>query len=297
MSIASRQAGLVTRRQVLALGFSDRMISRRIASERWTRQEAGVYGLYPVQPARLALAIAVAKLPATVSHESAAELHGMSPVARGRCVVTVPHRLTNRCRGVTVHESTDLAEEHVEVLEHLPVTTAARTLVDLAAVMRRARLRKVVQAAIVANLVEFGDLASCFSAVARKGKPGVAAMREVLTDLAWKPVASESDLELRLLDVLHGAGLPLPLAQYPLPWRPTTSGRVDFAYPNAKLIIECDGRRWHATVESFSHDRRRDNLAQLAGWRVLRFTWDDVTHSQPYIVDAVRSALLARRSA
>ena len=51
------------------------------------------------------------------------------------------------------------------------------------------------------------------------------------------------------------------------------NGRVDFAYPQIRLIIELDGRAWHSTLEAFESDRMRDNHAQLAGWRVLRITY------------------------
>jgi predicted transcriptional regulator of viral defense system len=297
MEIASRQAGVITRRQALAIGITDRMIFARSQSGRWQRPAPGVYCVYPTPHDRLALAVAVAKLTATVSHESAGAMHEFERLPVGRCVVTVPHRLTNRCDDVTVHESTDLTPDHVMMMDDLPVTTPERTLVDLAAVLRPKHLRAVVEAALVRRQVEIADIWACFESVARRGKPGVTAMRAVLTELCETPVMVESELERRLLSVLRSSGLPDPVMQPGLPWRATSTGRVDFAYPQAKLIIECDGRRWHTSVESFELDRRRDNLAQLAGWRVLRFTWVDVTSMAPYVVETVRSALRAQPAA
>ncbi len=297
IEIASRQAGIITRRQAMAAGMTDRMIFRRVQRRRWRRVAAGVYALYPTPPDRIPLAIAVAKLTATVSHEAAGDIHGFARIPPGRCVVTVPHRLTNRCDDVIVHESTDLAPEHVMSVDDLPVTTPERTLVDLAAVLRPRHLRVVVESALVQRTVELDGLWACFSGIARRGKPGVAAMRGVLTELSGDPVVVESELERRLLELLRNSGLPEPVAQHGLPWRSTSTGRVDFAYPKARLIIECDGRRWHTSVESFEFDRRRDNLAQLAGWRVLRFTWADVIQRAPYVIQAVRSALPARPAA
>jgi very-short-patch-repair endonuclease len=67
-------------------------------------------------------------------------------------------------------------------------------------------------------------------------------------------------------------------------------GRVDFVYPDARLIVEVDGRRFHGP-ETFESDRRRDNAAQLVGWRVLRFTWRMVTEQPEYVVSSIRRAL------
>lgn len=241
----------------------------------------------PIRP----LAVAVAKLPAVVSHESAAELHGLANVPLGRVVVTVRHRSSNRCLGVVVHESTDLAPEHIERLADLPVTTVARTFIDLAAVMGPRRYRRVVDDAIAARRLDLDELRRRFAAVARRGRPGTALLREVLDELGPGHVPAESELESRLLELLDAGGMPVPVRQLPLPWRTRETGRVDFAYPQHRLLIECDGRRWHTSVDAFQNDRRRDNLAQLAGWRVLRFTWDDVTGRPGDVLDTLTTAL------
>ncbi len=72
-----------------------------------------------------------------------------------------------------------------------------------------------------------------------------------------------------------------------------TNGRVDMAYESHRLVIEADGRRWHATSAAFLEDRERDNKAQLAGWRVLRFSWWDVEERPAYVTSAIRTALCA----
>jgi very-short-patch-repair endonuclease len=72
-----------------------------------------------------------------------------------------------------------------------------------------------------------------------------------------------------------------------------TNGRVDFAYPKHNLVIEGDSRRWHTLLNSFEIDRLRDNAAQLAGWRVLRFTWQEITENPERVVSTIRLALLS----
>ncbi len=68
-------------------------------------------------------------------------------------------------------------------------------------------------------------------------------------------------------------------------------GRVDIVYLDSKLIVEADSWRWHNDPRSWQADRRRDNLAQLAGWTVLRFTWADLTRRPSYVVAAVKAGL------
>src|SRR5688572_5784149 len=110
------------------------------------------------------------------------------------------------------------------------------------------------------------------SASRGEAKPGMANLRKVLESRGPGYVAPASRLERLLTDVLTGGGLPLPERQHPLPSR-VGPGRVDLAYPAARLIIEADSRRWHTRVADFETDRLRDNEATVLGWRILRYTW------------------------
>ncbi|MFB3044184.1 MAG: endonuclease domain-containing protein, partial [Acidimicrobiia bacterium] len=69
------------------------------------------------------------------------------------------------------------------------------------------------------------------------------------------------------------------------------NGRVDLAYPAHQLVIEGDSRRWHTLLNSFELDRKRDNAAQLAGWRTLRFIWDEITQEPEEVVRVIAQAL------
>lgn len=291
-SIADGQHGVVTRRQALAVGMTDRMIERRVSSGVWGRLAPGVYRLYGDQHSLVGrLAAATAFLPAVVSHESAAELHGLARVPHGRAVVTVPHRCTRRFPGVYVHQSTDLTEDFVVAVSGLPTTSISRTIVDLAAVLHPQRLRRVVDECLVTKVVGLETLVETLATLSRRGKPGVQRLREILESIGPGMEAAESVLEAELVRLLVGSGLPEPMQQLPLPWREGRPGRIDLAYPEAHLLIEADSRRWHSMAEAFEVDRRRDNLAMLAGWRVLRFTWRDVVKRPDYVVRLVAELL------
>jgi hypothetical protein len=289
--IAEEQYGVITRAQALSAGLSDATIARRIEGGIWTRLDRGAYLIFGRPTPMARLAAATATLPAVVSHQSAAGLHRLGWPASALPVVTVPHRFTNRFAGVAVRESTDLVDDDMVIIDGLPTTSVPRTLFDLARGSKPWRLRATIEAALLDKKATVAELQRILDRVGRRGRPGTALFREILSELGPGYVASESELERRTIELLEHAGLPAPVRQLPVPWRSAVDGRIDLAYPEARLLIECDGRRWHTTSEAFERDRRRDNLAQLNHWRVLRFTWEDVTRFPGRVIDQVREAL------
>jgi very-short-patch-repair endonuclease len=138
--------------------------------------------------------------------------------------------------------------------------------------------------------VTLNQVIEVFDHVARPGKRGVRNLRVVLAARAPGYVPPESALESLLLKVLRRGGLPRPVLQYPFPGRPPGEARVDAAYPSSHVLIEADGRRWHTRVDDFVRDRGRDNEVVALGWRVLRFTWEDLRHRPDRVCAVVRRA-------
>ena len=290
--IAEGQCGLISRSQALAIGFTDRTIEFRLRSGLWDRVVPGVYGLPGrIKDRRSWLAAATLSLPgAVVSHQSAGTLHDI-PGLPDLVVVTVPFRTTHSFPGVIVHRSTDLTAPDIVTLDGLPVTTLLRTVIDLASVLHEERLTRVVDYCLSSRRLALEGLQTGLEAIARRGKPGVRSLRKILDERGPGWVAPESELERLALQVLAAGGLPEPERQVAVPWRSHQGERVDFAYPHQRLIIEVDGRRWHSRDLDFENDRRRDNLAMLAGWRVLRFTWRELREDPTRVCSMVRRAL------
>jgi len=130
----------------------------------------------------------------------------------------------------------------------------------------------------------------------RRGRKGSRMVAEALTDRIGGPVIAPTVLERRLLALLEEAGLPAPVQQPNLPWLDGVDDRVDCAYPELRVVIEADSRRWHTRLEDFEEDRRRDQLAAAAGWKVLRFTWRQITEEPEHVVATVRAILDAQRA-
>ncbi len=292
VDLAIQNGGLVSRDQAIALGMSKRTLARRVETNHLVAIAPGILALPgAIQTERGLLGAAAAGIGAVASHQSAARLHGFDLRDTLTVSVTVPIRRSNRFHTVVVHESTDLAASETTWIEGIPVTDPPRTLIDLATVASRYELANLVDEAVRRRLTTYDSVAIRLESIARKGKPGVVKLRGVLESRESKPKATESNLEMRVLRLLTTNGLPAPSPQFRPPWLRAINGRVDFAYIDKRVIVEADSKRWHDSPEAFQRDRERDNLAQIAGWTILRFTWSDLIERPSYLVATVREVL------
>lgn len=291
-----QSGGVITRREALALGMSSTTLKTRVSTGHLIAVGFGIYTLPGVLESELTLLrAATAALDAVASHQSAGRLHGLDGLGATRVAVSVPVRRSNRFAGVVVHQLTDLSVDEVVEISGIPATDPSRTIIDLAAILSVERLAPIADQAVRMKLTSYSKLLARLDQMARRGKPGVTTMRRLLEPRLGRNYASDSALETKLLNLLEKGGLPRPDTQYRPPWLRKMNGRVDLAYVQERVIVEGDSRQWHGAPEPFQADRRRDNLAQLAGWIVLRFTWDDITNRPVYVVQTVRDALSARR--
>lgn len=283
--------GIITRREALALGMTARTLDRRITEGVLAKVATGIYALPGVlETERSILAAAARGLGAVISHQAAARFHGVT-VPGPRLVVSVPHRRTHLFPDVVVHQLTDIRAVDVTSESSVPTTTPARTTIDLAAVLSPTQLGRAVDRFASLGLASFEQMSQILDELGRKGKPGTVRLRRALEPRLGITGNSESDLESRLLEVIRLSGLPEPQVQHHPTWLKHVNGRVDLAYPDFKLVVEGDSREWHGDEYTFQADRERDNLAQLAGWKVLRFTWSDITRKPDYVVSSIRRAL------
>jgi hypothetical protein len=178
------------------------------------------------------------------------------------------------------------------MVDDIPATTIPRTICDLASILHPAHLSAIVDDLVAEKRLELPKLRSIGEQLARRGKPGSTALRALLEERTSIDSAVASRLERLGLAALVEAGLPQPVLEFPAPWDETR--RLDAAYPDVRVGIEWDSKRWHTQVAAFENDRRRDRSALLHGWRVFRFTWEDVTNRRHEVVGTVRSALSMR---
>lgn len=291
LRIAQSQGGVVLRSQAIDAGFSDSRIYRCVASGEWKRVVRGGYRLLE-SAGRLDLArAAVAVLPnSIVSHHSAAAILGIPRVPRDIVSVAVPSRTTHVFPGVAIHRYDDLEDSHLVVERALPLTTPDRTIVDLASVVSPRHLASIVDEAVAENLCTIEGIDTVLRSVARKGKPGVASMRAVI-DARSGDQPTGTLLERRGAMLLIGVGITGFVQEYAIPW--DRDRRFDLAFPSERVAIEWDSRRWHMQVDAMRRDRERDRTAVEHGWRILRFTWDDIHEAPDMVIDTVRRVLTA----
>jgi very-short-patch-repair endonuclease len=288
-SLAVIQGGVVTRRQVLAAGVTDRQISYRIRTGRWSRVATGGYRAIDMSGRKNLLRAATTMLPECVaSHFSAAALHGLAHVDTRTVSVTVHSRTTHVFPGVRVLRAHDLAPQHCCTVDGISTTSVARTIVDLAAVVHHQRLRATIDDAIASRKTTAPEIEAVLGDVARRGKPGVRVLRAELEN--WIGGSTdETVLEGAGNRLLANAGIEGWETQYSIPWSPNK--RFDVALPKSQVAIEWDSRRWHAQGQALEADRERDAAVQAHGWRILRFTWSDVHDRPGYVIDTIRAVL------
>jgi len=285
--LAAAQHGVVGRRQLLAAGVTSSMIETRIGSGLLVPRLRGVYAVGHDRLRReghwLAAVLAVGP-GAALSHRSAAALHGLRPAGGVRVDVSTSGRPRGQT-GIAIHHTTVL---EVEKRDGVPVTPVARTLVDLAGVVPRDQLAKALREAERQQVLDVRAIEAALGRVRNRPGPGHAAMRAALEDMRAKGTQlTRSALEDRFLALLDAHGLPRPLVNT---W--IESLEVDAAWPAARLVVELDGWAHHGDRAAFQRDRDRANLLLEAGWRIARFTHDDVVR-RPAEIAARLARLLA----
>ncbi len=116
-------------------------------------------------------------------------------------------------------------------------------------------------------------------------------MRDLVAERNDGQPVPQSALKARFLQVIREAGLPTPVRQLDVGDREGWVGRVDFAYPRARLLIELDGRRHHTALLDWERDLGRGNRLVAGGWRLVRITWRELADHPDRVVELLRRAL------
>lgn len=224
---------------------------------------------------------------AVLSHRSAAALWGFGE-ARPRTDVSAPRRAGRSRAGIAVHRADTLDEEDKTVLNHIPCTSAPRTLLDLAAVVDRRTLERAVDRAEELRLF---DLHALYELLCRHPRRrGRRALATILADYD-RSTATRSVAEERMLALTSGAGLPRPRVNAWIALDDNTGYEADFLWPAARLIVEVDGRSHHARRDAFEHDRQRDRHLALAGYETRRYAAAELRSRPAEVVDELRQFL------
>jgi hypothetical protein len=269
--LAARQYGVASREQLLRLGLGRRAIEHRIERGRLHPVHRGIYAVGRpglTAEGRWMAAVLAAGPRAVLSHTSAGGLLALRPQVGSTTHVTVPRRRRAR-HGLEIHQASLPADE-VTVEAGIPVTTVARTLLDLATCLNRPDLELAVNEAERRGLADAPSLPELVRRYPRRA--GLARLRSVLED-GWVGVGVvRSVLEQRFLAFVAELGLPRPEVNAILR---VDDGwvEVDCLWRSRRLIVELDGHAYHSNRAAYERDRERDRALAAAGWKVVRVTW------------------------
>ena len=270
--LARTQQGAMNRAQLLERELSERQIDHRLDTGRLIDLGHSVYAVPSAKPTHLRQykAAELAVPGAAICGLAASVLHTLGVTRSAKPEIAVHPSAAHRCRLARVHRRRDI---RVTTVQGIRVTTIPQTLVDITRRVRLELLEDCWTGALIRNRTSLEALTDRVVAAEqqRLGHRGLA--RAVLDSLVHGAGIVESELEGRLLRLLLAVpGLPMIVPQHPLDFWASGRGRADLAIPAWRLLIEVDGRAWHARLRDFDADRERDNFAVANGWVVLRFT-------------------------
>jgi hypothetical protein len=232
----------------------------------------------------------------TVSHEASFVLHRVDRIPFALAMTVGPEG-SHRHEGIRIHRAGDLLAEHRCAIAGIRTTTVARAVVDVASVLSPSALEYVLDhVTVTRRLVTIGEVARTWRQVNRRGRRGIRNLTRLLEARSPTEPAPRSRLERRADELIARAGLPMPVREHPLPSDGSYRGFVDRAWPQLQLILEIDGRCWHARERAMANDRARDRQSAALAWQTLRILDEEIDGCPEAVVSELIDIYDARRS-
>jgi very-short-patch-repair endonuclease len=218
-----------------------------------------------------------------VSHDSAAGMWGFRPPVNESVHITAVGRRSESRAGIRVHRVRSIDDRDTRRHSGLPITSPARTLLDIACDLSARELERAFDEAIASRLM---TLAAARAAVLANGDRRGAARMRMLTSAERTTTMTRSEAEEMLLALVDQARLPRPEVN-------TRVGRfeVDFCWRSARIVVEVDGYAFHSSRAALERDHRRDAELQQLGFLVIRITWRELRFEPMTVVASVAGAL------
>ncbi|MEZ5077012.1 MAG: type IV toxin-antitoxin system AbiEi family antitoxin domain-containing protein [Solirubrobacterales bacterium] len=286
--LAAGQYGVVTIGQLLSLGYSKQAVARAVGAGRLHRLHQGVYAVGHTDLSLHGKCLAAAwgcGRGALLSHWSAAWLWGLMATRPLPIHVTTPSPRRARL-GLVIHRSRTFADEDAAVVEEVPVTSVARTALDLAARVRRSSVRRLLQRTEELGVFDLPDFESILAR--NRGHRGIKPLRRELA--VYKPPPfTRSGLEERFFELVLEHRLPRPATNY------VEAGyELDAYWPELRFAVELDVYETHGSRLSFEEDRLRHENLKLAGVEMIRVTGPRLDREPRRVLDRIACLLEMR---
>ncbi len=292
-TLAAVQHAVVGLAQLEQLGLTADAARKRAAAGRLHRIHRGVYCVVdPVlltRRGRFMGAVLACGDAAVLSHRCAAILHDLGLYTRAPIDVSAPGSRGRGRNGIRVHSAATLTAGDVSAIDNIPVTTLARTLLDIAGQSTRREVERAVDRAEQRRLL---DMTLIDDVLARAdGRRGATLLHSVLREHKVGSTLTRSELEEAFLQICRHAGLPPDHVNAWIAFPHAGGAEADFLWRARRLVVEVDGRDVHTTRRAFESDRRRDQRLATLGYRVVRFTWRQVTFEPDQVAATLRALL------
>lgn len=294
--VAAEQHGIISRTQLYEAGLSRQQIATRTRNGSLRRIDTAVFavrGATNTYRSRVQAAV-LSQADARASFESAAHLHRIDVRFARKVVITVPETGAHRGIADQIHRSNYMPWRHRIEIDGIATTSLERTLFDLAGLRPRWRTTEALDWALTTGKVQIERLLSELDALAASGRPGIVLMRQLLEARIGAAIVNASILEARTMLLIREADVPEPDREWRPPWGGSLVGRVDFAFPESRTILEADGRKWHSRDLDFDNDRRRDQVAAANGWLVIRAPWSQIDQSPSVLISTLEATIKGR---
>ena len=282
-ALAAAQDDVISRDQLLALGFHPQAIKHRVARGKLHPLWPGVFAVGSPNVSvrgRWRAALITCGPQAWLSHVTGAAHFGLRESGDEPIEVSIPASVMRPREGIRVHRRKGLVSPHVGQYSGLPVTSPTLTLADLAGRSPQDELELMIKEADVRDLISPTRLRLELDAIGPR--PGVGRLKRILDRHTF--VLTASELERCFVPIAHAAGLPTPLTG-----RSVNGFEVDFFWPELGLVVETDGLRYHRTPAQQTRDRLRDQAHTAAGLLPLRFTHAQVRYDADYVQATLRA--------
>jgi len=287
VEFAQRRHDIVTVEQLRSLGVTPSGVRTRHEARLLHLQHRAVYSVgrkHPTREGRWLAAVLACGDGAVLSHRSAGALWGVIRVDGVRVDVTMPTRSgPPPGRRILRHRPRRPLQPHeITTLAGIPVTTVARTLLDLADELDDRALARAVERAEELRVFDLTAVEAVVGAHAGRRKAG----RLVRALELYDPAPARSELERMFLALCAQEGIPRPQVNADV-----AGLEVDFCWAQRAFAVETDGFATHGTRTAFERDRRRDGILALAGVTCRRFSHRQVRRERAFVAAVIRAGL------
>ena len=287
LALAEAQYGVFSRAQAIAHGLTIAALEHRVKRRSFEAMFPSVYRV-PGAPRTGRQRAMAATLwlgdESAVSHLTAGTLLRLDRCKTTELDLSVLREVRRRVEGVRIHRVAQLPSIDRVTVDGIPCTSATRTLLDIASIVDDETLEVAFESARRMGLTSPGFLAK--RAAALGTRPGAAAIRELLSHQRPGERSLQYRLEVKTARLLRGRDLPEFERQHAV-----GIYRIDFACPELRYGVECEGFEYHGTRLQWKRDKRRTAWLERQGWRLTFVTWDDVTLEPEQTLERIRLAV------